>query len=297
MNAWQIGGLGMEIYQQMQNEMKQMAKDMLDKGTANCVIAWRKGDFPEYPEPSFFTKADDVEQNMVYNKHCSSNLSKYIIKANKEYEKTLIFLKPCDSFSYNQLLKEHLVDKNKTRAIGICCEGDVNELCKTCTKHTHVIEAVLGNNEDMPRETTDKNARFEGVKEIEEMPADARYDFWRAQLSKCMRCNACRQGCPVCNCKKCVFDSGQYDTQQKANSSSFEEQMFHVIRAFHVAGRCTDCGQCARACPQDIRLELFNRKYIKDINELYGEHQAGADVDESGPLLDFKHDDYDPSGI
>ncbi|URW87892.1 4Fe-4S dicluster domain-containing protein [Blautia wexlerae] len=28
--------------------------------------------------------------------------------------------------------------------------------------------------------------------------------------------------------------------------------MFHIIRAFHVAGRCTDCGECDRVCPQGI---------------------------------------------
>ena len=55
--------------------------------------------------------------------------------------------------------------------------------------------------------------------------------------------------------------------------------MFHIIRAFHVAGRCTDCGECSRVCPQHIPLHLLNRKFIKDINELYGEYQAGADFD------------------
>ena len=55
------------------------------------------------------------------------------------------------------------------------------------------------------------------------------------------------------------------------NADSFEEKMFHIIRAFHVAGRCTDCGECSRVCPQGIPLHLFNRKFIKDIDELYGE--------------------------
>ena len=48
------------------------------------------------------------------------------------------------------------------------------------------------------------------------------------------------------------FDSNKFDSAQKANVDSFEEKMFHVIRAFHVAGRCTDCGECKRVCPQGI---------------------------------------------
>ena len=54
----------------------------------------------------------------------------------------------------------------------------------------------------------------------------------------------------------------------KAAADSFEENMFHIIRAFHVAGRCTDCGECSRVCPQNIPLHLLNRKFIKDINDV-----------------------------
>ena len=80
-----------------------------------------------------------------------------------------------------------------------------------------------------------------------------------------------------------------------ANVDSFEEKMFHIIRAFHVAGRCTDCGECSRVCPQGIPLHLFNRKFIKDIDELYGEYQAGEDTDSKGPLTNFTFDDAEPS--
>ena len=70
--------------------------------------------------------------------------------------------------------------------------------------------------------------------------------------------------------------------------------MFHIIRAFHVAGRCTDCGECSRVCPQGIPLHLFNRKFIKDINTLYGEYQAGLDPDAVGPLTSFRTEDAEP---
>jgi len=91
-----------------------------------------------------------------------------------------------------------------------------------------------------------------------------------------------------------VFDSDKFDSAQKANSDSFEEKMFHIIRAFHVAGRCTDCGECTRVCPQGIPLHLFNRKFIKDIDELYGTYQAGEDTQPKGPLTSFTYDDAEP---
>ena len=66
------------------------------------------------------------------------------------------------------------------------------------------------------------------------------------------------------------------------------------IRAFHVAGRCTDCGECSRVCPQGIPLHLLNRKMIKDIDEFYGEYQAGEDTESRAPLTDFRQDDIEP---
>ena len=144
------------------------------------------------------------------------------------------------------------------------------------------------------KETKDAD-RFAEVERIEAMSPEEKFAFWQSELSKCIRCNACRNVCPACSCRKCVFDSNKFDSAQKANVDSFEEKMFHVIRAFHVAGRCTDCGECSRVCPQGIPLHLFNRKFIKDIDELYGEYQAGEDTDSKGPLTNFTFDDAEPS--
>ena len=94
--------------------------------------------------------------------------------------------------------------------------------------------------------------RFAEVERIEAMSPEEKFAFFQKELSKCIRCNACRNVCPACSCRKCVFDSNKFDSSQKANADSFEEKMFHIIRAFHVAGRCTDCGECSRVCPQGI---------------------------------------------
>jgi ferredoxin len=91
-----------------------------------------------------------------------------------------------------------------------------------------------------------------------------------------------------------VFDNPNSGIANKAPASSFEEQMFHIIRAFHVAGRCTDCGECSRVCPQHIPLHLLNRKFIKDINSFYGEYQAGEKVGNRAPLVDYTKEDIEP---
>lgn len=312
-------------------EMIDLAKRLLESGEVKRVLGWKKGESAFDVEPAFFETAESLD-GLFYNGFCSANLSKYMIEAGKKEGKTLVFLKPCDSYSYQQLLREHRVAREKAYIIGIGCKGKLTvnkipfegilriegadypdhgetltvetlygtkqlpyrdallERCHVCKGKQHVIyDALLGDSED----TVDAE-RFARVAELEAMTPEERFAFFQSELSKCIRCNACRNVCPACSCRKCVFDSTAFDSAQKANATSFEEKMFHIIRAFHVAGRCTDCGECSRVCPQGIPLHLFNRKFIKDINALYGEYQAGADLDSPAPLTSFRTDDAEP---
>ncbi|MBQ1234503.1 MAG: 4Fe-4S dicluster domain-containing protein, partial [Oscillospiraceae bacterium] len=118
-----------------------------------------------------------------------------------------------------------------------------------------------------------------------------------AELSRCIRCNACRDACPACTCEKCVFDNPNSGVENKSPANSFEEKLFHIIRAYHVAGRCTDCGECSRVCPQNIPLHLLNRKFIKDMNEFYGEYQAGEEVGMRAPLVNYTTEDLEPGEV
>ena len=318
-------------------EMIERAKELLSSGEVTQVLGWKAGDLSYNPEPAFFDKAEDLD-NLVYNGFCGANLSKYMIAASKMEGKTLVFLKPCDTYSFNQLIKEHRVDREKAYIIGIGCKGKLDiekikkmgikgiesiqgaeaedacdtlkiqtiygektcsykdamlERCHVCKGKEHQIyDELLGESKD----TKDAD-RFAEVERIEAMSPEEKFAFFQKELSKCIRCNACRNVCPACSCRKCVFDSNKFDSSQKANADSFEEKMFHIIRAFHVAGRCTDCGECSRVCPQGIPLHLFNRKFIKDIDMLYGEYQAGEDAESKGPLTSFTFDDAEPGSV
>jgi heterodisulfide reductase subunit C len=169
----------------------------------------------------------------------------------------------------------------------------VPERCANCKSKKHVAyDELIGSDGEV--ETTD---RFDMVAKLEAMTPDERFEFWRGELSRCIRCNACRNVCPACSCVKCVFDNPASGIAAKANDDKFEEQLFHIIRAFHVAGRCTDCGECTRVCPQNIPLHLLNRKFIKDIDTFYGEYQAGAEVGSRAPLVNYTTEDIEPSEV
>ena len=309
-------------------------KELLADGTVQRVLGWKQGDLGYNPEPHYFNSAEELDE-FIYDGFCGANLSKYMIKGSELEGKTLVLLKPCDTYSFNQLIKEHRVDREKAYIIGVGCKGkldiekikaqgikgitaikgaeiggDCDELtvetvygekkvaykdamlerCHVCKGKEHKIyDELLLDSVD-----TCDGDRFEGVDTLEGLTPEEKFAFFRKELSKCIRCNACRNVCPACSCRKCVFDSTKFDAAQKANVDPFEESMFHIIRAFHVAGRCTDCGECSRVCPQGIPLHLFNRKFIKDINEFYGEFIAGEDAETKGPLTDFTLDDIEP---
>ena len=312
-------------------ELIERAKALLESGEVVRVLGWKKGETSFDPEPAFFESAESLK-DFVYNAFCGANLSKYMIDASKLEGKTLVFLKPCDSYSFVQLMREHRVDREKAYIVGVGCKGKLSanrihvdgildiegagypeheemlkvktlygdsfvaykdamlERCHVCKGKEHrIYDELIGESED----TKDAD-RFDEVNRIESMKPEDRFAYFQSELSKCIRCNACRNVCPACSCRKCVFDSTAFDSDQKANSTDFEEKMFHIIRAFHVAGRCTDCGECSRVCPQEIPLHLFNRKFIKDIDTLYGEYQAGFELDTPMPLTSFRTDDAEP---
>lgn len=317
----------------MQEVMVKRASELLADGTVSRVLGWKNGEFVYDPTPAVFESAKALSA-FVYNDFCASNLSKYLIALSKKDGKTLVFLKPCDSYSFNQLLTEHRIDREKVYIIGLECSGKVDEAklreagcegilsvktegdsiivdtlygektlpkadclgerCITCKSRKVVaFDEMIGENGEVNSEC----GRFDQVAELEAMTPDERYEFWRGELSRCIRCNACRNICPACSCENCVFDNPKSGISQKAAADSFEENMFHIIRAFHVAGRCTDCGECSRVCPQQIPLHLLNRKFIKDMNECYGEYQAGAEAGSRAPLVNYTLDDCEPSVV
>ena len=177
--------------------------------------------------------------------------------------------------------------------ITVATKDVLAERCINCKSKKHVAYDELMGEEG---EVLASN-RFDEVARLEAMTADERFAFWQNELSRCIRCNACRDACPACTCEKCVFDNPNSGVENKSPANEFEEKLFHIIRAYHVAGRCTDCGECSRVCPQNIPLHLLNRKFIKDINGFYGEYQAGEEVDSRAPLVNYTTEDPEPGEV
>jgi heterodisulfide reductase subunit C len=309
--------------QDVEKQLIERAKALFAEGKVQRVVGWKKGLFEEDVTPGVFNSVEELEKDFVFNKYCASNLSKYLVKVTREIEikksttrmnntmakqrdpnaedapipseVVLVFLKPNDTYSFTQLLKENRITRDDVYAIGVPCQDtlDGGDACDSCASKKSVsCDEYIGIDENT---VLGNSNRLEVLEKFEKMTADERHEFWKNEFSRCIRCNACRNVCPACTCEKCVFDNNNLYTTQKVAETNFEESLFHIVRAWHVAGRCTDCGECSRVCPQEIPLYLLNRKYIKDINELYGDYQAGSDMETKPPMLTFTTDDCEAS--
>lgn len=163
----------------------------------------------------------------------------------------------------------------------------IADKCSECRFPTPLLyDVLLGEKIEVKEES------YEFVEEIEKMPLGRRWEFWNEQFSKCIRCYACRQACPLCYCEECAVDPIEIvlkpDTTaaEKARRPKWLEKspelssnlLFHLTRMIHMAGRCTACGECERVCPMKIPLRRLTGKLEKDAKTIFG-HESGLSLE------------------
>ncbi len=144
--------------------------------------------------------------------------------------------------------------------------------CKSCAVPDPVIYDEMIGSLQGKRSISEP---FNEIAFIEEMDADGRWQWFKTAFKDCIRCYACRNACPLCYCPTCFVD----DSRPQWLGKSIEPEdtlMFHLLRAFHCAGRCTDCGSCEAVCPKGIPMRLLTKKLIKDANELFDNLDLGV---------------------
>lgn len=162
----------------------------------------------------------------------------------------------------------------------------LSDSCLTCRYNNPIISDILIGE---PAPAMDIEREYAAVDDFENMSEGERWAYFNKEMSKCIRCYACRNTCPSCYCKICFLEQSQPKWVGVGIDES-DTQVFQIMRMFHMAGRCVDCGSCVEVCPMGVDLRRFLKKLDKEDFSLF-EHRAGESLESPPPFSTHKMDD------
>ncbi|HEX74423.1 MAG TPA: coenzyme F420 hydrogenase [Dehalococcoidia bacterium] len=302
----------------MEQRLRDEAKTLLEQGRVDYVIGFEPGSLKLTTTPLITNNKDDVNR-LVINPFIVNNLSVYLTEVKGRVG---IVAKGCDSRSIVSLIQDKQVAREDIIIIGIPCPGlidlkkverllgkDRDELDDITRDGDRVVITVDGQRKEFPITevlydnclgcefptpqeydillgestplVTDLAASRQKIEMLERMSRQQRWEFWEEEFSRCIRCYACRNVCPACFCERCFVEESE--PQWVLPVPRWQDNLiFQVVRNVHVAGRCTDCGECERACPVNIPLRSLSKKTYDLVDELF--HYTSG-IDKNAPPL------------
>ena len=310
--------------QEYTSKIREIAKRLFEEEKIDVFIGYEKGTNPFFPRPAMISSVDEVE-SLIWNSNCGLNLCNYLTGRK---ERIGIVANGCVSRNIVTHILERQITREQLYIIGIPCTGiidyrmvnaavdekeafEINEdggdftvigdgfeegfkkedflqdNCLTCTHPNPVIyDEIIG--EPVPARV-DKPS-YEDLEEVEDMPIERRRFHLQKLIQRCIRCYACRNVCPLCYCPTCFVDERIPWFGKSIDPT--DTLTFHILRAFHCAGRCTDCGACERVCPMAIPVRMFTKKLNKEAFDIFS-WEAGLSLDQKPLFMAYNKDDYD----
>jgi formate dehydrogenase subunit beta len=304
-------------------KIRAVAEKLLSAGKVDVVVGYKAGTVPLRSAP-YFARTVEEAKKLIWDSNCRINLTNFLTR---RPDKIAVVAKGCDARSIVNHIVEKQISRDQLYIIGVPCEGMVEpalvqaqvpegkgitevmedngqitvkgrdfaitlnkadllrQNCRVC-QHPNppVADELVA--EPVPESQVDP---YQDLKELLAKSEPERWDYYKDLVKDCLRCYACRDACPLCYCKVCFVDESMPQWVGKSQEP-MDVFTFHLLRAFHCAGRCTDCGACESACPVGIKMRQFTRILEKSIKERYG-YEAGLDLEKNPPLTVFLPDD------
>jgi len=304
-------------------KIRQAAKKLLEEKKVDVVVGYAKGTVPMRDRP-YFANTPEECANLTWSSFCCNNLASLLIGRKG---KIGIVAQGCVSRNLAGLIQENQFKREDLYIIGVVSPGMVDRRKVQARFSGKVITEVAEDGEDLvvkgrgfeervPKKEVKRDNCYTcmhrnpvifdemiGEKETdsfggeldkvaapwEKLTADERYREFKDTLKDCIRCYACRDACPLCYCHVCFVDETQPQWCGKTQDEA-DVETFHLLRAFHCAGRCTDCGACESACPQGIKMRRLTTKIEKDIRQMYG-YEPGMNPEATPPMSVYRPND------
>jgi formate dehydrogenase (coenzyme F420) beta subunit len=304
-------------------KIRAAARNLLSQGKVDVVIGYQAGTVPLRNAP-YFARTPAEAENLIWDSNCRVNLATFIPG---RQEKIAVVAKGCDARSLINHLVEKQITRDRLYIIGVPCEGMLEPalVMAQVPEGKAVLEAVEKNGQITVKgrdfavtlekaEVLRQNCRvcqhrnpplademvaepvpetpvdpYQDLKELLDRTGPERWQYYQDLVKDCLRCYACRDACPLCYCHVCFVDESMPQWVGKSQDAT-DVLTFHLLRAYHCAGRCTDCGACESACPMGIKVRQFTRLLEKSVQERYG-YEAGLDPEQQPPLSVFLPND------
>jgi len=314
----------------IEKEIRKIADKLLKDKKVNLIIGFEKGTLPLRARPSFVRRPEEVEKliwNSFCENNLAVYVPFYR-RFLDQGDRIALVAKGCDVRSLVLHIQENVLKRNQITIIGIPCEGMIdrrklarevsqNEIMEVTEESTSIIvkgdgfekkfkrDDVLCNDclicthkkpviydEIVDVEATEKTDFIEraDIADFESKSLEDRWKFFAKETDRCIRCYACRNACPSCYCNECFVDCARPQWIGTTVDDKTDLQLFQIIRTFHMAGRCVNCGSCTRACPMEIGISLFVNKLSGDAKRLFN-YETGLDIEEKPVLNKYNEED------
>ena len=307
----------------LEEKIREAARRLLTDGTVELIIGYERGTLPLRTTPSFIGEPDQVNR-LVWDATCTNNLATYLHHATG---KIGVVAKGCDARSIVNEVVERQIPREDVVILGVPCNGVLDRwkieakldgrdlldgelrgggvvlrgdgfedelelqevLCDGCTDCSHrnppLYDILIGELIEEGEGASEEDS----LQALEDRSDAERWAYFTEEYARCIRCYACREACPSCYCDVCFIDQTEPRWFGKSENLS-DVTAFHLVRTYHVAGRCLDCGACERACPMHIDLRTLQKNLQRKVREAFS-YEAGLYLETSPPLATFQQDD------
>lgn len=259
------------------NKLAEKVKSLFTEDLVKLVIGFEKGSHGVRP---FFCRNIEEADKLVWDDFCTNNIAVYLTKTELfGTDKTALFANLPALRTILQLASENQLKQEQWIILTLNAQEEVIQFDN--------FEDIYAYMAYYPMLTSEEDRQL--IEKIQNMTREDRWQYWIHEMSKCIKCYACRAACPLCYCNRCIVEVNCPQWIQ-AWSAPLTNMEWQVNRVMHMAGRCVECGACAKACPVGIPLHLLTQNMMETIRHEF-EKQPGNLGNKGNVLATFRVED------